>query len=474
MIKGSAHDLDALAAHVRAQRWFGAKSSAVERAELVDVIPVRWPGNDTPYAVVRARITTGRGPSLHQLFLVGEEPRLEDALQDAAFRRGLAQAFQRGATFQQGDTRWVLESVSATPLVMPANAPTTLGSAEQSNSSVLIDKEAILKLYRRLESGVHPDVEVTRFLTVDRKFVHVPVLLGVIRFEDDTGATTAGMLQELVPGATDGWSFALDVSRAFFAADGTDQPVPFEQPARQLGEVTRALHETLASGERGSAFDARPATNAHVAEWGRAARVMAERALASLARAVQDGRVSRGDRGAAEGVLEGRARYLDWIDSLTAAVSSDAGAMTRTHGDYHLGQVLRSSTNRFLVIDFEGEPARPLAERRAHQSPLRDVAGMLRSFAYAASVGSSEPGGHDEASDARAARWETASRGAFLEAYFGGAPRGSTTLPASDANRRALIALFEAEKLFYELQYELDHRPDWVWIPLRGIAKLST
>jgi maltose alpha-D-glucosyltransferase/alpha-amylase len=147
----------------------------------------------------------------------------------------------------------------------------------------------------------------------------------------------------------------------------------------------------------------------------------------------------------------------------------------RHHGDYHLGQVLRTVEGRWMIIDFEGEPSRPLEERRARHSPLRDVAGMLRSFAYAAASGAMRIGGlgRDPQVEARSARWEREAREQFLGGYL--AEHGAAAdalLPSTPTGTTALLALFEAEKLFYELGYELDNRPAWAWIPLRGIAKL--
>jgi maltose alpha-D-glucosyltransferase/alpha-amylase len=156
-------------------------------------------------------------------------------------------------------------------------------------------------------------------------------------------------------------------------------------------------------------------------------------------------------------------------------LSSHAGARIRHHGDYHLGQVLRAQSGEFMVIDFEGEPARPLAERRRRHSPLRDVAGMLRSFAYAAATLSTEVQQQHDASRLaqRASRWERGVRDAFLNGYLNsGDPGGARFLPDESKHIDALIALFETEKVFYELGYELNNRPAWVWIPLRGAVGL--
>jgi maltose alpha-D-glucosyltransferase/alpha-amylase len=439
-------DSDSLVAHLRSRRWFGDKGRAVTSARIADVVPIAWQESTGQFAVARAEVVTDAGTSTYQLFLA-KPGELADAVADEHFRRGLVDAFARpdAVIFAAGSLRWIVEAESQR-LVVPDDARVALSTAEQSNTSIVIGEAAILKLYRKLEYGIQPDVEVARFLTRDRAFPHVPALLGSIRFEDPRGVSVAGMLQELVPGAVDGWRYALEASRRFFETDETRHP--FSDDAHTLGEMTRALHEALASGDQGSEFDTRAATRADVAAWTRAAIRMIDGA----------------------GVAD-RQRHAQRVERIAGQISDDAGAMARTHGDYHLGQVLRSKSNQFLAIDFEGEPARPLSERRQRQSPLRDVAGMLRSFAYAAAVGAGS--GKDSRALARADAWERGAREAFLRGYFK-AQKGASLLPRSTENTRRLIALFETEKVFYELRYELDHRPDWVWIPQRGIAKLET
>lgn len=473
MIAGAWHvTSDALAAFLSERRWFGGKARAIRHAEIVDVIPARWPASSATYAIARARVTTEDGASTYQLFLPPADAPFGDALDDAAFRRGLVDAFARGTILaREGSaTRWIVESEGTKPLVVPPHARLTLASAEQTNSSIIIEGEAILKLYRKLEPGVHPDVEVTRFLTLERQFAHVPVLLGAIRFEDEAGVTTAGMLQELVPGAVDGWTFALRRASQFITGgrDATAESVPFREEARQLGTITRAMHDTLASGAPGTEFVPAPASASDVTAWCHSARRTIARALDALEAAHRDRRLPHALHRETRAVLDRRDELLERPSRIAAHIGADAGDVARTHGDYHLGQVLRSATDRFLVIDFEGEPARPLRERRARQSPLRDVAGMLRSFAYAAAVSGK--------GDARADEWERACRDAFIDGYFNGSVNAIAEesrpglLPRSADNVRHLLELFETEKVFYELRYELDHRPEWVWIPLHGIV----
>lgn len=489
---------------LRSRRWFGDKGREVRSATLKEVIPIRWRGCKKSFAVARAIVETDAGTSTYQIFLLqGASPPI-DALEDADFRRGLADAFQHGATFEGDGARWIVTSETQQPLVVPPDAPISLSTIEQSNSSVIMNREAILKLYRRVEPGVHPDVEVTKFLTLDRRFVNVPVLLGTIRFEDASGVTIAGMLQEYVRGAVDGWTYALDRLREYLGApDHAREGAAFDADAEQLGGVTRALHETLASGDRGGPFEMRKATPADIVSWVNATQRSVEQALSTLERAIADDRLPPDRAEEARSIVDRRPRYLRSIGSLAAGIDADAGGNTRVHGDYHLGQVLRSSADQFIAIDFEGEPLRPLDSRRARQSPLRDVAGMLRSFAYAAATASlSEParvgsgaggagsgvGGERSAEETEhgtphptshtphhkvAFQWAIKARHAFLHGYFAAPARNGELVPRSRANADRLLHLFETEKLFYELQYELDHRPEWVWIPLRGIARLG-
>ena len=464
MTADHAHELEAF---LKSKRWFGDKTRAIRGVRLRERVPVRWPNADRDYAVARADVETDGGRSTYQLLLGNDARALTDALDDEQFRRGLIDAFAHGAEFEHDGVRWIVRSEAKRALIAPPGTKVVLSKAEQSNSSLIVEGLAILKLFRKVEPGVHPDVEVTRFLTVEREFVHVPVLLGTIQFQDASGTTVAGMLQELVPGAKDGWSYALQCTKAYFG--GANGTLPFQEEARELGSITRALHDALASGAPGSAFEKRIAESKDLESWIAATRRMADKATGSLTQALDNQAIPEEHLDTAHQVMTRANALGDTLAGWGRTLTNDAGARTRTHGDYHLGQVIRSAADRFLVIDFEGEPARPLSERRALQSPLRDVAGMLRSFAYLGAVAASE----GRASDDRRTAWERATREAFLDAYFAPADTSLGLLPRDHDNARRLIALFETEKAFYELQYELDHRPDWAWIPLRGIQAVT-
>lgn len=475
------------------RRWFGAKAGAPSAARVDDAIVLPWESGR--FAIARLDVTTAGGESKrYQLPLcvrsndeIGDalptsiiarvvasdgEGLLFDAVEDGAFLRGLADAFARGGTFGRESARWIIEPLSAAPLVVPPNAPLRVGSAEQSNTSLVIGDQGILKLFRKLEQGEHPDVELTRFLTLDAKFVHTPALLGVIRFDDDGRSTVAGMLQEYLPKSSDAWSYALEKARPYFQAKGNPASNAFVADAERLGVVTRAMHEALATGTTES-LAPEPVSDETVQRWAESTKQWIRDGFALLERQIQAGVLPRERTAEAEALGLRSKRYLGLVDEIVNSISGDAGRAIRIHGDYHLGQVLRTARDDFMIIDFEGEPARPLAERRKKASPLRDVAGMLRSFAYAAATLGVEEKSLDVGTrEVRIGRWERDVREAFLRGYLRDSRSTNAILPSDSEHTRSLLRLFETEKAFYELAYELNNRPKWTWIPMRGIAKL--
>jgi maltokinase len=303
-------------------------------------------------------------------------------------------------------------------------------SVEQSNTSVVLGERLILKLYRLLEPGDNPDVEVSAFLT-DAGFADTPTLVGWLTHEADDAHAAAAMLQRHVPATGDGWAAML----AALAAD----PERATAMAAGIGALTARLHAVLASRPDDLAFGVRAASSDDTAGW----RASAEQQLVLGIDAVSgDDRVRLERIAPAVG-----ARF----DAGFGPAARDA-LVTRIHGDYHLGQLLARADGGFSVIDFEGEPARPLAERRLPSSPLRDVAGMLRSLDYAARTAEREGG---QAADA----WLRDARDAFLAAYG-----------AVDAG---LLAAFELEKACYEVRYEAGMRPDWLWLPIAALERLA-
>ena len=290
---------------------------------------------------------------------------------------------------------------------------------EQSNTSFVFDERILLKLYRKILDGPNPDVDVPEALG-RAGFAHVPEVLGRLSF----GGRDVAALQPFLPGASDGWSLALASLRQLFSEEEVapeDAGGDFAPEARRLGGITAQLHEAMAS-----VFGSEPADAGIVA------------------------------KSVANGEMETR------LNDLT-----DAGALARVHGDFHLGQVLRTD-ERWYVTDFEGEPGRSERERFEPQSPLKDVAGMLRSFDYAAGVAAREQDA-DVSELARA--WERHNRNAFLDAYWQ-AIGASNLIPKNHDDALLLLEAFELEKALYEVEYERAHRPTWAAIPEAAVERL--
>jgi predicted trehalose synthase len=316
----------------------------------------------------------------------------------------------------------------ATP-ALAADVPARRLDGEQSNTSVIFGDALILKHFRRLAVGVNPDVEVTGFLTERTSFRHTPRLVGSLDYRDAAGAWALAMAEELVGDSRDGWRWLLG------RLAGGD---PALGALSTLGRRTAELHLALASDPREPAFTPEPISAGDVAAWTAAVQAQLDAAGLALGGRLPDGVPAR----------------LDSTD-LAGLVGA---AKLRHHGDFHLGQTLAVRDGEdFAIIDFEGEPLRPLAERRLKHTPLRDVAGLLRSLGYAA------------ASARAPAGWEAAAREAFVTAYRETA-RPAPFLPATDAALTRALAVLEVEKAAYEIVYEANNRPDWVAIPVRGLV----
>jgi maltokinase len=300
----------------------------------------------------------------------------------------------------------------------------------------------VLKAFRRLEAGDNPELEMLRFLT-ERDFPNIAELVGWIDYSGELMDATLGVAQRFVAGGRDGWELALEEL-------GSD-PDAFVARMEDLGAVIGAMHTALASDPSDPAF----------------APEEPSMESTSLITATIDEQIERlfvdlpSDNPDLEPIVHRGEEVRDRL-SLLSHVGA-GGKLIRHHGDLHLGQTLLAP-DRWIVLDFEGEPARPLLERRRKRSPLRDVAGMLRSFAYASSAAEIQRG--TQAPEG----WEDRTREAFLAGYF--AAVDPALLPPGEANARTLLTIFELEKAVYELRYELNNRPDWVRIPVAGIARL--
>ncbi|HJR45999.1 MAG TPA: hypothetical protein VJ927_10380 [Actinomycetota bacterium] len=467
-------DLDQIRELLPTKRWFGAKDVAIEAVELLDAGIIE----DGPPALVIAIVTVRSDDETENLYhlplLVDEDGSSRDAFEEPDRLRVLGDLMAHGSSIKGDHGVFQFGGPSLDPSNPPgATSARTLG-AEQSNTSLVLDEQMILKTFRRVAVGRNPDLELTRLLTTEG-FMNVPAHLGEITYiadeadeDDGTSQIDLGLAQQFIADGVEGWTDTLERLRELYdAVDPADanEDIPFlvEERAKplldrigELGEATAGLHVTF--GREQVDPDLAPeAVEKHDLE------AWASSASAALSRLAQRDLVEL--RPLVAGIEDGIARV---------AGVEEPGMKTRIHGDYHLGQVLRS-TRGWLVLDFEGEPARSLEERRAKHSPLRDVAGMLRSFSYAASSVMFERAGEGDAEWLRlepwAAEWERLARERYLNGYLTRSHEGDF-VPEDRGSLMALLDFFEIDKALYELGYELNHRPDWIHIPLRGIRQV--
>jgi len=494
---------DILPRYLEPQRWYAAKGEKLKRAALAD--HVLWQSGPHQWLITLLETEGPAEPARYFVPLAlawedGEEERvrgltpatvarvrqqsnvgvLGDAFADEAFCRALVEAIgaAKEVRMAQGvlrftPTRVFAELAGGDFATLVASRPQT----QSSNTIVTLGERLFLKCYRRLRSGVNPEVEVGRFLTEQARFPNYVPLAGVLDYVGADGTpTTLALLQAYVSNQGDGWSYTLDYLERFLEqwrdpskAPPADVHGAYLSLIRTLGIRTAELHRALGANTGNVDFDPEPVTSEDLVAW---RRTVQEEAVATLELLSQRrGELTLPVRNEAKSLMEQREKLMARIEACTA--SADGTSKTRYHGDYHLGQVLLAR-NDFLIIDFEGEPARGLAHRRGKHSPLRDVAGMLRSFNYAhwTALRRAVQANEDAIRLAPLARgWETAVRSEFLKAYDETARGGGFYGSFEGAHR--LLDLFEMEKAFYELRYELNNRPGWVSIPLQGILALA-
>jgi maltose alpha-D-glucosyltransferase/alpha-amylase len=517
------------------QRWFAGKSRGIKSIRVADWIslnvPLNTPSDASQSALALVEVEFGTGPpDLYFLPMAmsfgGAEKELQRMAPNAIIAPVLSQ--RRAGWLYDGafDDQTcallfsLIENASRInarhgylrgirgkaflDLMAPAEATLQVrrSSAEQSNTSILFGDRFILKLFRRLEAGLNPDAEIGQYLTEKTNFDRIPPFAGSIEVDRlaaiDGKLASLAMLQGLVANEGDGWKWTLnELDRYYescaplpfpenFGAELLQSPLelsdnPPTQVARDhlgvyleagatLGRRTAELHLALAAPTDDPAFAPEALTDADLQAQLAGIRQHASSVLDALKERLshlQDEVVE-----VAAAVLTRRRQILDHFGSQNGDFQRTQ--RIRIHGDYHLGQVLRVKTD-FVILDFEGEPARPLAVRRSKQCPLKDVAGMLRSFGYAAYAGlMNYTARHPEDAtrlEPWAQLWERSAAAEFLRAYREAA-QGADFLPPRDVDFRKLLNVFLLDKALYEVLYELNSRPAWVRIPLMGIMSL--
>jgi trehalose synthase-fused probable maltokinase len=439
---------------VQHQRWYASKSRSVAGIDIVESITLR----DEPLlllALVQTRFATGTH-ELYQLPLAlrpldevpgGEsiaqtdEWTVYDALAEPADALELLRRIETTDEITTADGHFTFHQFDRAGQRLSGATDVRVMDVEQSNSSIVFDDTVVLKVFRKLEAGVNPELEILRFLTW-RGFPNIAPLHGWYDYEGQAFASTLGVAQAFLPDAVGGWELALD--------EIWSAPEMFLERLGGLGTVTAQLHTALASDAADPAFSPEEPS---------------QEALALLIATIDEDierifvRLPDDERLAP---IAGRGQ--DVRERLAArAQIGVSGRVIRTHGDYHLGQTLHTP-HGWVIIDFEGEPARPLPERRQKRSPLRDVASMLRSFAYVSSA--VEILRNRRAPD----DFEQRARQKFLEHYF--AAVDPALMPGGEAVINNLLSIYELEKAIYELRYELNNRPDWIPIPVAGIGRI--
>jgi maltokinase len=435
------------------QRWYASKTRAVNAIDLAESVTL----HEDPalvLALAQARFATGTH-ELYQLPLGirpeggdgGAPPILQtdgwtvfDALQDPRLALELLRRIDSCDDLETAEGRFSFRRVEH-PATLDEHAEVRPMGVEQSNSSVVFDNRLVLKVFRKLEAGINPELELLRFLTA-REYPNIAPLHGWYEYDGHSLAATLGVVQEFLPDAIDGWELALE--------EIVSRPEEFLGRIGNLGAATAQMHTALASDPGDPAFSPEEPSNESISLLTATIDEDIERIFLRLP---DDERLAP---------ISGRGQEVRERLAARAHIGI-GGKHIRIHGDYHLGQTLQTPRG-WVILDFEGEPARPLPERRQKRSPLRDVASMLRSFAYTTSAVQLQRGAQAPPD------FERRARDRFLEHYF--AEIDSTLLPAGQAAIANMLAIFELEKAIYELRYELDNRPEWVSIPVAGIVRI--
>ncbi len=509
--------------YIKHQRWFGSKAKEITGIVLKDaallqqesylyimtLVELGYENAESevyylPLALHKVGTTSEEVPDNLAVILRVESGSgtflLYDALADDRFLKIQFRQIETSGSIKSTNGRFSFIRTQAFSNVTAGESEYHISSirrskAEQSNTSVIYNDLLIMKNFRRLCNGTNPDLEISLFLTTRAGFKSVPLVVGYIEYSGrDNFHTTIASLQRFIPNQGDGWIYTLRHLRKFyeFVRGQEQQPVSVrpttvverERATKQfselylsevyhLGQITGGLHNALASDPASPDFAPELITDADVRTWisgiqsygSEVLRTLESKSI-SYSPQVQE-QVRR--------VASNKSFYLKKAADL-AVLATERVCKIRYHNDYHLGQVLKT-TDDFIIIDFEGEPARPIDERRAKHSALKDVAGMLRSFNYAtySALFDLEYTGNDRLTylESWGKTWATLACAAFLDGYLDSTGGTSVTfLPNTIETMQKVLSVFQIDKAFYELNYELNNRPDWLEIPLRYIVSL--
>jgi maltose alpha-D-glucosyltransferase/alpha-amylase len=468
------------------RRWFAGKTSAIASAHVIDVCPMGDETEPPLLMLVEATDREGR-TAYYQLTPAiafeknGEYPAAVPSSAFARCRRGPREGLLYDATVEDGfwnafgeamRRRVRFQGQNGTVVARGSDALRTVDlggevkrlQAEQSNTSAIVGDAVMMKIYRRLQTGVHPEIELSAFLT-NAGYKNTPQLLGSVEYVDDATdrSTALAVAHEYVLNQGDGWSMTMTFLKRFLEERHDESDIDpldvYDRYARILARRLAEMHAVLALPTNVSAFSPEPVTHEEIEVWGRETSEAAGNALDLLARAELTGETAE----FARRLLGARTELLAHVERLAQA--AEPTVKTRIHGDFHLGQVLVVAED-VMIVDLEGETQAPFDRRRRKQPQLRDVASIVRSFDYAGTASLAEVGpAHADDLDRMTeeiARWKARALRAFLSRYE----------ESAGAIDRNLLDLFLTGKAVYELDYELKNRPSWAFIPIRGLLDI--
>jgi maltose alpha-D-glucosyltransferase/alpha-amylase len=498
--------------HIRNSRWFGSKAKTFRNLKVIEQLafPSDTDGArlwfievnylDAPtetYAIPVKIVSSETAHSIKQNaphavvahFARSNGAILCDAVWDATFRSQLFDTIVRHRTLPARAGQFVgfaTAGMESQELELSGNSQVL--SAEQSNSSMLFENRFFMKLYRKLEHGINPDVEITRFLTEHTDFPNVPAFIGALEYRRAKAEpTVVCLLQQAVANEGDVWTLTVDAVGRYYdrvlerKADLQNETAPpgalfeeliggvYPEKVKLIAQRTGELHLALASRTDNPAFAPEPFNAMAQRSVYQSMRSSLRRAFTSLERKLPD--VPAKFRDEAKEVLAAEKEILAREKRLLDRRTN--GAKIRIHGDYHLGQLLYTGKD-FVIIDFEGEPARPLSDRKMKRSALRDVAGMMRSFQYAAYSALWQPSMRQQDMpflERWADLWYRQMSSVFLRSYLN-TTAGAIFIPKNSDDLQVIVESYLLDKAVYEIGYELNHRPSWVLIPVRGIKQI--
>ncbi|HLE00390.1 MAG TPA: putative maltokinase [Bdellovibrionota bacterium] len=479
---------------LKSRRWFGGKSQPIDTVRTLDLVSIPSEGQNFLLTITQVKYKNGLSEKYAipvavaygkeaESLRISHPKEIVATLSDGGivydpsgmpqFGRGLLSLITDRKTIPGNKGQWTLsgETLSSAGDLKNLKALEFKSlKGEQSNTSTIIGQNAISKIIRRLEEGANPDVEITRFLTERAHFRNSPELLGSLVLKGKDGSTIdLGVLQKFVPRAKDAWSDSLNaIHEQFNEGLKLDSPAfeDFLKDVDKLGVRTAELHNALSVDRVDPNFSPIPMTLEWQKSLNNALKRDAEDIVELLNSRLKD--LPAAAQNDAKRVIREASNLkqrLEWLNSHPVGTE-----LTRAHNDYHLGQVLKTENNDFVILDFEGEPARALAERRKKVSPLRDVAGMLRSYHYAVNHEYLKRGSPPQMKRA-VEDWYDKVADRFWRAYKETA-KNSGFLPKASTDAQGLLDVFLLEKGMYELKYELNNRPDWAAIPIQGLLKI--